>query len=85
MRASMAIHPGEVLKEDFMVPHGLNTDQLAIALGVTPNDIIGIIQGTQNITSVMAILLGRTFNTSTGFWLELQVQYELDIKRSKTT
>ncbi len=79
MDADMLIHPGEILKEEFLIPHGLNANRLAKAIGVPPNRITGIINGERGITGTTAVLLGHAFGTTPEFWLNLQVRYELDV------
>ncbi len=79
MNLEMLIHPGEVLKEEFLIPHGLNANQLATRLGVPPNAITGIINGKRGITGPMSKLLGHAFGMSDGFFANLQTRYEVDL------
>jgi antitoxin HigA-1 len=83
MDPKMLIHPGEILKEEFLVPYGLNANRLAIALDIPPNRITTIINGDRGITGETAMLLGHAFNTSPEFWVNLQARYELDVARTK--
>jgi addiction module HigA family antidote len=83
MDARMLIHPGEVLKEEFLVPYGLSANRLALAIGVPPNRITSIINGERGITGETAMLLGHAFNTTPEFWVNMQVRYELDVAKSK--
>jgi addiction module HigA family antidote len=76
--AQMLIHPGEILKEEFLDPDGLNPNRLAIALDVPPNRITSIIHGDRGISAETALLFGRAFGTSPEFWLNLQNRYDLD-------
>ena len=78
----MPIHPGEILKEEFLDPYGLNANQLAVALDVPPNRITGIIHGDRGISAESAVLFAHAFGTSPEFWLNLQARYELDLARS---
>jgi len=73
------IHPGEVLREDFMKPLGLSQYRLAHDLGVTPIRISQIVNGQRSITVDTAMRLARYFGTSAAVWLRLQVQYDLEI------
>ena len=73
------IHPGEILKEEFLVPHGLNANQLATRLGVPPNAVTAIINGQRGITGPMSKLLGHAFGVSEEFFAHLQTRYELDL------
>lgn len=73
------IHPGEVLKHDFMNPLGLSSNALAEALGVTPARINEIVRGRRGITADTALRLARYFGTDAQSWMNLQDQYELEI------
>jgi len=81
MRSNMAIHPGEVLKEEFLDPNRLSANRLAIGVGVPTNRITQIINGQRGITGETALLLGHAFGTTPEFWLNIQSQYELDLAR----
>ena len=84
MRADMVIHPGEVLREDFMLPHNLSANRLAGAMGVPANRITAILHGTRGISGETALLLAKVFDTTPGFWMNLQIRYELDLAVSQT-
>jgi addiction module HigA family antidote len=71
------IHPGEQLREEFMVPLGLSSNALARALGVTPARINEIVRERRGITADTALRLSRFFNTSHQFWMNLQARYDL--------
>lgn len=73
------VAPGEVLREEFMVPLGLSARALARDLNVPANRITEIINGTRSITAETAILLSRRFNNTPRFWLNLQVAYDLAV------
>lgn len=73
------VHPGEVLKHDFMEPLGLSAAGLAKAVGVTPARINEIVRGRRGITAETALRLARYFNTDARSWMNLQGRYELDI------
>lgn len=79
MRADMVIHPGEVLREDFMAPHKLSANRLAGAMGVPTNRITAILNGTRGVTGETALLLAKVFGTTAEFWMNLQIRYELDL------
>lgn len=72
------IHPGEVLKEEFMVPLGLSANAVARSMRVPPNRLTAIINGNRAVTADTALRLGKAFRTSPEFWLNLQQRYDLD-------
>jgi len=71
------VHPGEVLKHDFMEPFGLSSTALARAIGVTPARINEIVRQRRGITAATALRLAKYFNTDAQSWMNLQDQYEL--------
>ncbi len=73
------IHPGEILREDFMAPLGLSMNKLALDLHVPVTRIAEIVHGRRTITLDTALRLGRYFNTTAHFWLNLQRDYELEL------
>jgi antitoxin HigA-1 len=73
------IHPGEILREDFMKPLGLSQYRLAQDIGVTPIRISQIVKGKRSITVDTAMRLARYFGTSAAVWLRLQVRYDLEV------
>ncbi|WP_316978343.1 HigA family addiction module antitoxin [Shumkonia mesophila] len=83
--ATPPIHPGEILKEEFLIPHGLNANRLAVAIGVAPNRITGILNGRRAISGETAILLARAFGTTPEFWINLQAHYDLELARLQVT
>ena len=85
MDADMLIHPGEVLKEEFLEPHGLSASRLAQAMGVPVNRVTHIINGHRGITAETAILLAHAFGTSPEFWLNLQARYDLDVANGEVS
>jgi antitoxin HigA-1 len=75
------LHPGEVLREEFMEPLGLTPYALAARLGV-PRTRIERIAGEQTgISADTALLLGAYFRTTPEFWLNLQSKFELETAR----
>ena len=83
MDAAMLIHPGEILREEFMEPYDLSANRLAGALCLPTNRITAILNGERGITGEPAVLLAHAFGTSPEFWLNLQTRYELDLASSK--
>jgi len=77
------IHPGEILKEEFLVPLGISANRLATSLDVPANRISSIINGERSITGETALLLGRTFKTTPEFWMNLQTHYDLEIAKDE--
>jgi antitoxin HigA-1 len=75
------VTPGEILREEFMVPLGLSANRLAEALGVPANRITAIVNGTRAVTADTALRLARCFSTSPEFWLNLQVLHDLEVAR----
>ncbi len=73
------VHPGEVLRHDFLEPLGLSAHALAVALRVPANRITTILAGERAVTAETALRLARHFGTSAGFWLNLQKSYELEV------
>jgi len=77
------IHPGEILKEMYLIPLGINNTQLAENIGVTRKTISQLINGHMSISAEMAIRLGMAFDTTSELWLNLQRNYELWFASSK--
>ncbi len=75
------VTPGDVLREEFMVPLGLSARALARDLGVPANRITEILNGERAVTAETAILLARRFGTSAEFWMNLQTSHDLEVAR----
>jgi addiction module HigA family antidote len=73
------IHPGEILREDFMKALGISMNRLALDLHVPVTRIAEIVHERRGITPDTALRLGRYFNTSARFWLNAQSSYELEV------
>jgi addiction module HigA family antidote len=73
------IHPGEILKEDFLEPMGISQYRLAKDISVPPRRINEIVHGKRAITADTALRLGRFFTMSPQFWLNLQTRYDLEV------
>lgn len=73
------IHPGEILREDFMKPLGISMNRLGLDLRVPVTRIAEIVHGRRGITPDTALRLGRYFNTSVRFWMNAQTSYDLEI------
>ena len=73
------VHPGEILREEYMVPLGLSSNALAHALGVTPARINDIVRERRGITADTALRLARYFRTDAQSWINLQASYDLRV------
>lgn len=77
------IHPGFILREDFMVPLGISQNRLSIAIGVDVRRINSIVQGKRAITPDTALRLGVYLKTGPKVWLNLQQEYDLRLAERK--
>jgi addiction module HigA family antidote len=75
------IHPGEILRDEFMKPRGLSQNALARALNVPPRRINEIVLEKRGITADTALRLARFFGTSAEMWAGLQADYDLRLVR----
>ena len=73
------IHPGEILREEFLVPLEMSAHELALALRVPATRINDIVNEKRGITADTALRLSRYFGTTAKFWLNLQASYELEV------
>ena len=71
------IHPGEVLREEFLIPLDMTPHALAVRLRVTPSRINEIAREERPVTVETAVRLARFFNTTPEFWMNLQQAYDL--------
>jgi len=72
-----AIHPGEILREDYLLPLGMSANALAKALHVTPARINDVVRELRGITPDTALRLARYFGGDAQSWLNLQQAYDL--------
>ena len=77
------IHPGEILREDFMKPLGISMNRLALDLRVPVTRIAEIVHERRGITPDTALRLGRYFNTSARFWMNAQSSYDLEVAQDE--
>ncbi|MDE0144846.1 MAG: HigA family addiction module antitoxin [Nitrospira sp.] len=73
------MHPGEILRDEFLTPMDLSVYRLAKALKVSRPRLNDIVIGRRAITTDTALRLGRYFGTTPEFWINLQTRYDLDV------
>ncbi|MEZ4712395.1 MAG: HigA family addiction module antitoxin [Caldilineaceae bacterium] len=78
MRDFPPIHPGEILKEEFLVPMAISEERLAEDIGIPSINISNIIQGESGISADVALRLARYFGMSVEFWTGIQIHYEIE-------
>lgn len=72
------VHPGEILKEEFLGPLGVSAAALARTIHVPPNRVTRLINGQAAVTPDTALRLARALRTTPEFWLNLQLRFDLD-------
>ena len=77
------IHPGEVLLEEFMRPHGISQYRLAKDVSVHPRRINQLVHRKRAVTADTALRLARYFGTSERFWLNLQSRFDLEVQKER--
>lgn len=75
------VHPGSVLKEEFLAPLGMSVYALAAALQVPRTRLNDIVLGRRSVSAETALRLAKYFGTSADFWMGLQAQHDLDVAR----
>ena len=83
MRKISPVSPGEMLKEEFLVPLGMGQYRLAKEISVPAQRIGEIVAGRRTITADTDLRLCRFFGLSDGWWLRLQAKYDTEIARSE--
>ncbi len=78
------VHPGDILREDFMKPLGLSAYAVAKAIGSTPITISLICRRQRAVSAEMALKLGRLFNVSPELWMGIQGDYDLEVTRLRS-
>jgi antitoxin HigA-1 len=73
------VHPGEILRQEFMVPLGLSMNKMAIDMRVPVTRIADITNERRAVTADTALRLARYFKNSPVFWLNLQMRYDLEV------
>jgi addiction module HigA family antidote len=79
MKTGQYISPGEILRQDFLVPLGLSVNQLARELHVPANHLQDVVAGKRPIKADLALRLGRYFGVNPETWLNLQANYDLHV------
>lgn len=74
------VHPGEILREEYLVPLGLSAGALARRLGVPRTRIERLAGETTSMTVDTALRLSRFFGTSPEFWMNLQIHHDLTLQ-----
>lgn len=77
------IHPGEILREEFLDPLEISQHRLALDISVAPHRISEIVRGKRSISPDTALRLSRYFGLSERFWLNLQARYDLEIEKDR--
>lgn len=83
MKKMNPIHPGEILREEFLVPMQISQYRLAKDINVSPRRINEIVHGARAITANTALRLAKYFGSSPEFWLNLQSHYDLELEQDK--
>ena len=73
------VHPGDILRDEFLTPMGISVYELANAIKVTRSRVNDIVLGRRAITTDTALRLGRYFGMTPEFWINLQAHYDLDV------
>ena len=81
-RKLQPVHPGEILREEFMAPLRLSMNRLALELRVPVTRIGEIVHERRGISPETALRLARYFNTSPEFWMNLQTAFDLEMTRN---
>jgi len=83
MRHLKNIHPGEVLKEEFLEPMGISVYRLSKETGLSQTRLSQIIKGKRSITAESAVKLGKFFDVPAEFWMNLQALYDIEEARKQ--
>ncbi|MBN2653824.1 MAG: HigA family addiction module antidote protein [Nitrospirae bacterium] len=83
MRALKNIHPGEVIKEEFLDPMGISVYKLSKETGLLQTRLAQIIKGQRSVTAETALRLGKFFNVPAEFWMNLQALYDIEEAHNK--
>ena len=78
-----AVHPGEMLLEEFLKPMGISQYKLAKDINVPPIRISEIVRGKRSMSADTALRLARYFGISAQFWMNIQMDYDLELAKDK--
>ena len=85
MNNMRAIHPGEIIKEEYLEPLNMSANALAVALRVPAPRINDVIRQKRGISIDTALRLAIYFNTTPQFWMNLQISYDLKMAKQNMT
>ncbi|MDD5036062.1 MAG: HigA family addiction module antitoxin [Methylococcaceae bacterium] len=77
------IHPGEILREEFLIPLNLSSAELAHDINIAPSIVNEVIGGARPISPDTALRLSRYFSLSERFWMNLQARYDIEIEKDR--
>ena len=80
MKKLKNIHPGDVLKEEFLTPLGISAYRLCMDIGVPQTRISEILKGNRSITADTALRLSKYFGNTPNFWLGLQNDFDIEVE-----
>ena len=83
MKKLKNIHPGEVLREEFLIPLGISAYRLCMDIGVPQTRISEILKGNRSITADTALRLSKYFGNTPNFWLGLQNDFDIEEELSQ--
>ena len=78
MRRLKNVHPGEVLREEFLIPLNISAYRLAKETGLSQTRLGQIIREKRRMTAEIALKLGKALRMSPEFWMNLQTQYDIE-------
>jgi len=77
-------HPGELLREEYLKPLKITITEAALKLGIARKNLSAIVNEKAGISPAMSLKLAKAFNTTPGYWINLQTQYDLAQARKTT-
>lgn len=83
MKKLKNIHPGDVLREEFLIPLGISAYRLCMDIGVPQTRISEILKGNRSITADTALRLSKYFGNTPNFWLGLQNDFDIENELSQ--